>query len=412
MILQRLGSEFRVVGAAFRSLGAALSIAALLAAALPAATAAAGGSAALEAPVTLREVASGFSRPLYITHAGDSRLFVIEQGGRIWVLSGGTRTLFLDISSRVACCGERGLLGLAFHPSYASNRLFYVNYTRAGDGATVVAEYRRSAADPNRADPHGTYNRRVMVIGQPESNHNGGWIGFKPGKPQLYIATGDGGGSGDPQNRAQDKRSLLGKILRINPRDPDGSGPRTYKIPPTNPFVGRAGRDEIWSFGLRNPWRCSFDRGTGRLWCADVGQSTYEEINRSKTGKGKNYGWRLLEGYHHYNYPGRTRGTLCTTGCKTLPLAAYAHSAFGGGNCSVTGGYVARRAGAALHGKYIFGDFCSGRVWTINATHTRGAGLPSPTNTGRQISSFGEGRDGRIYLTDLSNGRVYLVEGT
>lgn len=364
------------------------------------------------ANVALTAVADGFTRPLYVTHAFDARLFIVEQGGRIWVLHGGNRTLFLDISTRVSCCGEQGLLGLAFHPGYATNRLFYVNYTRASDGATVVAEYRRSAGDPNLADPHSTYNRTVIVIAQPQANHNGGWIGFKPGKKQLYIAVGDGGGSGDPSNHAQNRQSLLGKILRINPLDPDGSGPRTYKIPKSNPYVGRTGRDEIWSRGLRNPWRCSFDRANGKLWCADVGQNRYEEVNRHKTGKGRNFGWRLLEGYHHFNYPGRTSNTLCVSGCKRLPIAVYAHSAFGGGNCSVTGGYVSRRAGASHYGKYVFGDFCSGNVWLINANHSMGAALPAPTNTGRRISSFGEGHDGRIYLTDLNNGTVYYVEGT
>jgi len=370
------------------------------------------GPSPVSAAVALSQHATGFDRPIYVTHAKDSRLFVVEQGGRIWVLHSAGRTLFLDISSRVACCGERGLLGLAFHPKYAANRLFYVNYTRASDGATVIAEYRRSAGNASVADPHSTYNRRVMLISQPRANHNGGWIGFKPGKPQLYIATGDGGGAGDPSNNAQKKSTLLGKILRINPLDPDGSGPRTYKIPKSNPFVGRTGRDEIWAFGLRNPWRCSFDRANGKLWCADVGQGSYEEVNRSKTGKGVNYGWRLLEGFHHYNYPGRASGTKCNSGCKTLPRAAYAHSAFGGGNCSVTGGYVSRRSAAAHYGKYLFGDYCSGKLWVIGAGHKAATPLPAPTNTGRRISSFGEGADGRIYLTDLSNGTVYYVRGT
>jgi len=364
------------------------------------------------AAVTLSAHATGFERPVYVTHAGDSRLFVVEQGGRIWVLNGGTRSLFLDVSARVVCCGEQGLLGLAFHSNYASNRLFYVNYTRKSDGATVVGEMRRSAGDANRADPASSYFRRVMLIPQPQDNHNGGWIAFKPGTQQLYIAVGDGGGAGDPNNNAQSTGTLLGKILRINPLDPDGGGPRSYKIPRSNPFVGRSGRDEIWSLGLRNPWRCSFDRANGKLWCADVGQGGYEEVNRSKTGKGVNYGWRLLEGFHHYSYPGRSRGTLCDSNCRTLPRAAYAHSAFGGGNCSVTGGYVARRSGVTHHGKYIFGDFCSGRIWVIGAGHTAGTALPSPTDTGRRISSFGEGADGRIYLTDLDNGTVYYVQGT
>jgi hypothetical protein len=354
----------------------------------------------------LTQVGSGYSLPLYVTHAGDSRLFVVEQRGRIKILNGGT---FLDLSGVVSQSGfERGLLGLAFHPNYASNRLFYVNYTRNSDGATVVAEYRRSAGNANLADP--ASRRILLTISQPYANHNGGWMGFK-GK-NLFIATGDGGSGGDPGNRAQSKNTLLGKILRINPLDPDGSGPKKYSIPPKNPFVGRAGLNEIWSRGLRNPWRCSHDRGTGRMWCADVGQNKYEEINRSKTGKKVNYGWRLLEGKHYYNYPGRTSGALCTSGCKTLPIAEYAHSAFGGGNCSVTGGYVSRRSGAALNGKYVFGDYCSGKVWVIGAGFGAGGTLPQPTSdTPYSISSFGEGADGRLYLVH-QGGTIYRLNGS
>jgi glucose/arabinose dehydrogenase len=350
------------------------------------------------ASVTLTEVANGFDRPIYVTHAGDSRLFVVERPGRIWAVQGSTKTLFLDISSSVACCaGEQGLLGLAFHPSYASNRRFYVNYTRKSDGATVIAEFRRSASNPNTA-PRSS-KRRVMLIAQPATNHNGGWIGFKGNL--LYIATGDGGG--DPKNRAQNKKKLLGKILRINPLDPDGSGPRRYSVPSDNPYVGKVGANEVWSRGLRNPWRCSFDRANGNLWCADVGEKTWEEINRSTTGRKVNYGWQVMEGTSCYR-----PATGCDTSGKTLPIAAYDHSQ----GCSITGGYVARRSGAALAGKYIFGDFCRGKVWTIDATHTAGSALPAPSETGRRISSFGEGSDGRIYLTDLANGSVYYVDGT
>ena len=349
-------------------------------------------------------VADGFSAPLYLTNAGDARLFVVERGGLIKIVGGPT---FLDISSLVASdTGERGLLGLAFHPDYAGNGLLYVDYTRASDGATVVAEYHRSAGDPDAADPSSA--RVLLTIAQPYSNHNGGWIGFKG--PNLYIATGDGGSGGDPGNRAQSKKTLLGKILRINPLDPDGAGPKTYSVPAGNPYVGHKGLDEVWARGLRNPWRCSFDRVKGRLWCGDVGQDAFEEIDRVRTGKGLNFGWRLLEGRHYYRFPGRSRGGLCTSSCRTLPIADYAHGAFGGGNCAVTGGYVARRAGAALAGKYIFGDYCSGKVWVIPANFTAGSTLPSPTiDSGLSISSFGEGADGRLYLVDLG-GAVYLLD--
>lgn len=378
----------------------ATSLLALLITAMPVS---AGGTA------FLTQVGSGYSLPLYVTNAGDSRLFVVEQRGRIKINGGGT---FLDLSGLVSQSGyERGLLGLAFHPDYASNGRFYVNYTRSSDGRTMIVEYRRSAGNPNAADPASA--RNVLSFAQPYSNHNGGWMGFKGSN--MFISTGDGGNSGsagDPGNRAQSKSSLLGKILRINPLDPDGSGPKTYSVPSSNPFVGRAGLNEIWSRGLRNPWRCSHDRGTGYLWCADVGHQKYEEINRSTTGKKVNYGWRLLEGKYYYNYPGRTSGNLCTSACKTLPIAQYSHSAFGGGNCAVTGGYVSRRSGASLYGKYVFGDFCSGKVWVIGAGHSAGSALPQPTvDTSHMISSFGEGADGRLYLVN-QGGTIHLINGS
>ena len=224
------------------------------------------------------------------------------------------------------------------------------------------------------------------------------------------MSLGDGGSAGDPQNRAQNTSAWWGKILRINPLDPDGNGPKKYSVPSDNPFVGRTGRDAVWSYGLRNPWRCSFDDVTGQLWCGDVGQDSYEEIDRVKTGKGVNFGWRLLEGRHYYNDPGHTQGDLCTSNCKRLPIAEYAHSAFGGGNCAVTGGYVSRRSGATLEGNYVFGDFCSGRVWVIPSNWTPGATLPAPAaETGFSISSFGEDSSGKIYIVDHS-GSVYLID--
>ena len=370
--------------ALFRSAAIALSLVALIGVATPRPAAAAVG---------LTQVGSGFNLPLYVTHAGDSRLFVVEQRGRIKIVGGGT---FLDISGLVSASGsERGLLGLAFHPAYATNGLFYVNYTRRSDGRTVVAEYRRSSK-PNVADPASA--RIVLTIAQPYDNHNGGWMGFK-GK-LLYIATGDGGSGGDPGNRAQNLNSLLGKVLRINPLK---SGTKPYTIPPKNPFVGQSGRrGEIWSYGLRNPWRCSFDRGTGQMWCADVGQQKWEEVNRHKSGKAVNYGWRVMEGNDCFN-----PASGCNTSGKRRPIAVYGHA---GGNCAVTGGYVSRRSGAALAGKYVFGDYCSGRVWAIPAGHT-GSLTASHllAQTSHLISSFGEGRDGRLYLVDYGGGRIYLL---
>lgn len=352
-------------------------------------------------PLTL--LVGGFVEPLYVTHAGDARLFVVEKAGRIriaantgngWAITG----TFLDIRDRVGASGsEQGLLGLAFHPSYASNGRFYVNYTN-NSGDTVIAEYRRS--DGNSAS---RTERRLMTIDQPYSNHNGGWLGFK--SDTLYIATGDGGGGGDPANRAQRIDTLLGKILRIRPLDPDGSGPKRYGIPSSNPYIGRSGLNEIFARGLRNPWRVSFDRLTAKIWIADVGQERYEEVNRSATGLGLNYGWKQLEGKHCYV-------SNCNTSGKTFPVAEYQHAVSGTDNCSVTGGYVSRRPGAALEGRYIFGDFCSGRLWDIPTAQSLSDPLPAAASTGRLITSFGEGADGRIYLVDLSSGGVYRVNGT
>ena len=354
-------------------------------------------------PTTL--VKDGFSSPTFLTNAGDSRLFVVERPGYIKIIKNDNSVVtFLDIHGIVSQAGgEQGLLGLAFDPNYASNGLFYVWYTRSAGDQEVLAEYRRSAADPDAADP--TSWRQVLRVKDPYNNHNGGWMAFKGG--YLYLSTGDGGSGGDPENRAQNLDSLWGKILRINPHDPAGSA--KYSIPSTNPYVGRSGRDEIWSYGLRNPWRCSFDDLTGQLWCGDVGQGTYEEVDRVKNGKGVNFGWRLLEGRHYYRYPNQTAGNVCTSGCMKLPIADYAHGDFGGGNCAVTGGYVSRRAGAVLDGKYVFGDFCSGKVWVIPADFVPGA-LPAPVaDTDYKISSFGEGSDGRIYLVDLS-GAIYRLD--
>jgi len=346
-------------------------------------------------PVTLEE--GGFSEPLFVTHAGDSRLFVVEKGGLIKIAGGGT---FLDISTKVSVTGERGLLGLAFDPNYATSGLFYVDYTR-GDGDVVVAEYRRSSLDPDVADP--TYERILLTIEHSgASHHNGGWIGFSA--DLLFIAVGDAANSAN----AQSLNTLLGKILRINPEDPDGNGVKTYGIPGNNPYVGKAGMDEIWAFGFRNPWRCSHDRGTGTIWCGDVGEGSFEEIDRGPF-KARNYGWPLLEGLHYFNYPNKPQGAVCTSNCRTRPILDYAHSVNGDDNSSVTGGYVARRAGASLRGKYIFGDLGSGRVWAIPANFQRGDPMPAPlAQTAFTISSFGEGFDGRIYVVDIG-GAVYRL---
>ncbi len=348
------------------------------------------------------QLVDGLTEPLYVTHAGDARLFVVEKPGRIRIVKfkdGAWRKIgtFLDIRSSVGDSGgEQGLLGLAFHPGYASNGRFYVNYTDNG-GDTVVAEYRRSTKNQAAAGSQ----RIVMNLKQPYENHNGGWMAFQGNK--LYIATGDGGSGGDPGDRAQDLRGRLGKILRIDPLDPDGSGPKKFRVPDTNPYADGGRKGVIWAYGLRNPWRNSFDRLTGDLWIADVGQSAYEEVNQTGNARGSNYGWNKLEGRHLY-----PSGNRCQNDCKTLPIVEYGQSA---GRCSVTGGYVSRRPGAALAGRYIFGDFCSGDIWDISANHSGSDPLPAPFASGRLISSFGEGADGTIYLTDL-RGSLWRVNGT
>lgn len=339
-----------------------------------------GKPAVTDGPIGLQTaVEHTFSKPVFLTASPDQtdRLFVVEQNGRIVILTGGQRNLspFLDIGDKLSTGGERGLLGLAFHPRYVSNGRFFVNYTRARDGATVIAEYHVSS-DPDKA---ATQETILLVIPQPYSNHNGGMIAFGH-DGLLYIGTGDGGSRGDPENRAQNQEELLGKFLRI-----DVEGPPPYRIPPDNPFVDKQGRPEIFALGLRNPWRFSFDRQTGELWAGDVGQHSWEEIDVIL--KGKNYGWRLLEGTHCFNP---------TTNCQTVsnlmaPLTEYSHDQ---GRCSVTGGYVYRGTRMpALQGTYLFGDFCSGEIWGYRNGRTT-----LLLNTDLQISSFGEDREGELYV--------------
>ena len=351
-----------------------------------------GGSSA-RAAVNLELVEGGFASPVYVTHAGDVRLFVVEKAGKIKIVGGGT---FLDIVGKVDDNGERGLLGLAFHPNYASNGFFYVFYTRSSDGDVVISEWQRSSGNPNLANP-GSERILLTIEHSSATNHNGGWMGFKGSN--LFVATGDGGNT---PNAAQNLNGLKGKVLRLNPLDPDGAGSADYSIPSNNPYVGRSGNDLVWSYGLRNPWRCSHDRTQGKLWCGDVGQSRREEINRTKNGKGKNFGWPKLEGT--LNYPS---GTPCTSGCRQLPILDFPHES--GNSDAVTGGYVARRSGTQLYGKYVFGEFGTGRIWIIPANFPMGGTLPAVAeNTNYSISSFGEGNDGRLYLVDIG-GSVYRL---
>lgn len=378
-----------------------LTVLALLAGLVPAAGA--------EPGITLRRVLSGYSRPVLVTHDGrpGRDIFIVEQSGlikRATFRDGAWRKLgtFLDLRSRVGSAGgERGLLGLAFHPQYASNGRFYVSYTRAGDGDSVIAEYRR--ASTGRADP--SSRRVVLVVPQPYSNHNGGHIAFGP-DDLLYIGLGDGGSGGDPHGNGQKRSTLLGKILRIDPVDPDGSGPKRYRVPAGNPFVDRKGRDEIWSLGLRNPWRFSFDRSGGDLWIGDVGQKRREEVDRARAdgsglnaGRGLNFGWNDCEGRREYGDSEGDDDNLCEQ--HTRPVHDYAH---GSGRCSVSGGYVHRGPRSpAWHGRYVAGDYC-GRLFVLSS---QGRVLLSKV-TARNISSFGEDRAGRIFLVD-HGGSIYLV---
>jgi glucose/arabinose dehydrogenase len=352
--------------------------------------------------ISFSRVARNLSKPVFITHSGDSngRLFIIEQDGKIKVLRQGVvlSTPFLDLTSKTSKGSERGLLGLAFHPDYATNRKFYVNYTN-GSGDTVIAEYHRSAGNASVAETSG---RTLLTIDQPYSNHNGGMLAFGP-DGYLYIGMGDGGSGGDPGNRAQSTSYLLGKLLRIDVDQPFETG-KQYAIPDDNPYVGIAGLDEIWSIGLRNPWRFSFDHRTGDLWIGDVGQDRWEEIDRSTAAGGggwkANYGWRVLEGNACYN------ASSCNKTGKTAPITVYSHSL----GCSVTGGYVYRGLDyRGLVGGYLFGDFCSGRIWALRAHGPASQAPVLMADTSLSISSFGEAQDGTLYVTDLGSGDIWQV---
>ena len=350
-------------------------------------------SFALAQDVRLTRVASGFERPLGLTHAGDGsgRLFVVEQGGRIRVIGkqGGEPRTFLDLSSLTRAGGERGLLGLAFDPKFRQNGRLYVNYTdRNGD--TVIARYTAQGDQANA-------NSAVVLlrIGQPYANHNGGQLAFGP-DGMLYIGTGDGGSGGDPQNNGQKLDTLMGKILRI-----DVSGEK-YAVPKDNPFVNRANvKPEIWAYGLRNPWRFSFDRRTGDLFIADVGQNKFEEINfQPKASKGgENYGWRLREAASCFNPESN-----CQRSGLVDPVLQYEHSE----GVSVTGGYAYRgKALPTLAGKYVYGDFASGTIWAGTRGSNGRWSAQKLLDTEHNISSFGEDEDGELYLTDYGSGTIY-----
>jgi glucose/arabinose dehydrogenase len=340
-----------------------------------------------------------FDQPLYVTAPpGDRRrIFVVEQPGRIRVIDRGRvqGRPFLDISSRVVSGGEQGLLSMAFAPDYARSGRFYVNFTdRNGD--TRVQEFRRSRGSRNRADSGSA--RPILFQRQPYANHNGGLVLLGP-DGHLYVGMGDGGSGGDPENRAQDLETLLGKLLRIDPKR-SGAG---HTSPRSNPFAGgRAGRNEIYALGLRNPWRFSFDRATGDLYIGDVGQSAREEISHVRRGQGRgvNFGWSCFEGEQRFD---RSRSCPGARG----PVLDFGR---GNGECSVTGGVVVRDpALPSLAGRYLYGDYCRGQVRSFKVSNGRATGdRPLGVRRVEELSSFGEDASGRVYVTSLA-GPVYRL---
>jgi glucose/arabinose dehydrogenase len=341
--------------------------------------------------VQLKLLASGLDLPTGIVNAGDSRLFVVQQRGTI-VIWDGTRILptpFLDVRSIVSCCDERGLLGLAFHPQFKQNKTFFIFYT-ATTGDITIARYTVSS-NPDVADA--ASRTVIMTIShRVNANHNGGQMQF--GRDGfLYFGTGDGGGAGDTPNNAQNLTVFLGKILRID------VNAATYAIPPSNPF-----HTEVWAYGLRNPWRFSFDRATGDLWIADVGQNRYEEINLQPATSigGENYGWRLMEATHCFNP---------TTGCTnnaTLkqPIIEYSHD---DGSCSITGGYRYRGIFPRLQGTYFYADYCSGVIWGAKQNTNGSWSSTKLLTTTKKITSFGEDLNGELYLVDQGAGALFQV---
>jgi len=372
--------------------------------------------------VQLVQIASGLSQPLAITHAGDGsgRLFIVERIGRIRIVENGTLLAppFLDISDRVVTgSSEQGLLGLAFHPDYETNGRFYVSYTidtqlghPLDDGDSVVSRFVVSAGNANLADP--ASEDVLLTLAQPAGNHNGGQIEFGP-DALLYAAFGDGGGGGDPFANGQNRATLLGALLRLDidgddfPGDPN----RDYSIPPDNPFVGDpTAAPEIWAWGLRNPWRFSFDRCTGDLFIGDVGQGVWEEIDLESFASpgGVNYGWPLCEGAHEY----AGSGAVCDTNAEGLepPILEYQH----GGSpflCSVTGGFRYRGSlQPNLKAEYLFADFCGGTIWSARETAPDQWSSEVANQPPFNVASFGEGENGEPYVAAYNTGRVYWID--
>jgi glucose/arabinose dehydrogenase len=356
--------------------------------------------------VVLQQLATGLPDITAITSAGDRRLFITRQSGLV-VIWDGTQILpapFLDISPLVICCNEQGLLSIAFHPNYAFNGYFFVNYTNL-TGQTIVARYRVSPGDPNAADAFSA--AILLTIDQPAANHNGGQLQFGP-DGDLYIGMGDGGSANDPQCHAQSSDSLLGKMLRIDVDQNEFQAPY-YGIPADNPFVRTTGPPEAWAYGMRNPWRFSFDRSTGDLYIGDVGQDAREEIDYQPlaAGGGQNYGWKIMEG--------SLCGTQGSSGCTvppppcgdpayTLPILEYSHD---GGACAVTGGYVYRgRQIPDLQGAYVYGDYCTGNIWAASEQSGTWSPVVLPI-TAPTLTTFGEDADGELYVG--TQGALYQI---
>lgn len=343
--------------------------------------------------VQLNLFASGLQNPVEVVHCGDSRLFVVQQNGIIKIVQDDGTVLpdpFLNISALTSSSGERGLLGLAFHPQFHTNGQFFVNYTRASDGSTVIARY-YAMAGSNVADPLG---EEILVVPQPASNHNGGCIRFGP-DGYLYIGMGDGGGGGDPFNTGQDKQSLLGKMLRIDVNT------SPYVIPASNPYAdGENGLPEIYSIGLRNPWKFSFDTVGEQIWIADVGQNAWEEINAQPyTDNTLNYGWRCYEGLVAYNMAD------CDPNASYVsPIHVFSNNIT---TCSVTGGYVYRGSvNPDWYGKYFYTDYCSNEIYVLNPTNGN-----VQTNTGftGSFATFGQDFNGELYVAGRGNGNLYKL---
>ena len=352
--------------------------------------------------IALQQLVSGLSSPLGLEQPGDgsSRLFVVQQGGAIRIIQNGALlpSSFLDISSKVVNSGEMGLLGMTFHPGFAQNHKFYVNYVRSSGGQlqSVIAEYQASAADPNLADP--ASERILLTVNQVGSfpNHKAGQLAFGP-DGFLYFGLGDGGSEGDPFGNGQNTQTLLGKMIRI---DVNNTNPGLqYAIPADNPFAAGGGLPEIYAFGFRNPWRFSFDRATGRLFAGDVGQDNFEEVDIVQ--KGGNYGWSVTEGMHCFK-----PASGCNMSGLTLPIAEYSHS----DGDAIIGGFVYHGSALqGLQGAYIFGDLSTGKIWKLVETSPNQWTRTLLTQTGVTISSFGQDQNGELYVVDIGAGRVLKI---